>query len=251
MQLLAVAIQLLARILVVTAVPAQPVAGARFPVLAQHVLIVGFVADDVDMADLRRGPFVHVDRHVHPVAVQVRHRGRDLDVVLAAVVVLAGQLLGHPVQGEAVEGIALGQADLRQTAHQVLGLDVLVAGQGQAVDRRALGDRDHQDVALAAHAHVFEEAGAVQGADAFTDAGLVNLVAALERQVGEHGAGADALQPVHADIADRECLGGRRALDGWRRLCGLLGPGGGHDRRRKGDGEQVAAGISRHLVRPS
>ena len=89
-----------------------------------------------------------------------------------------------------------------QALEQVLGLDVLVAGDGQLVDRRALVDRDHQDVALARQLHVLEEAGLVQRADRLADLAVVDGVATLDRQVGEDRAGGDALQSVDADVAD-------------------------------------------------
>src|SRR5690606_22262246 len=162
------------------------------------------VADQVDVADLGGLAFLDRDGDVDAVAVELAHRRADLDVVLAAVVVLAGELLGHAVQAEAVEGLALGQADVAQALEQFLALDVLVAGDGELVDRRALADVEHQDVALAADADVLEEAGLVQRADRLGDARGIDAVAALDRQVGEHGAGADALQAVDADVADGE-----------------------------------------------
>ena len=73
--------------------------------------------------------------------------------------------------------------------------------------------RDHEDVALPVDAHVLEEAGLVQRADRLGDAALVDGVAALDRQVGEDGTGADALQTVDADVADGECRRGRHQ---WR-----------------------------------
>ncbi len=95
------------------------------------------------MADFCGLAFLDRDRHVHPVARQLRHRRGDLDVVFAAVVVLAGELLGDLVQRQPVEGVALAQADVRQALEQVLGLDVLVAGERQFVDRRTLDHGDH------------------------------------------------------------------------------------------------------------
>ena len=255
-QLLAVAFQLLARILVVAAVPAEPVGLARFPVVGQRVEVVDLVADDVDVADLGRPAFLDVDRDVDPVAVQARHRRRDAHVVLAAVVVLAHQLLGHAVEIEAVEGFAFGQADVVEAAGQVLGLDVLVAGQGQAIDRRTLGDREHQDVALACDLDVLEEPGAVERAHRFGNARRVDGVAAFHRQVGEHRAGADTLQAVDADVADGErTRGGRRQRRQRGRIHGRvgrrLGPGRSGNRRGEGKGKQSAVGKSRHSLDPS
>src|SRR3546814_17450099 len=83
-------------------------------------------------------------------AVELAHRGGDLDVVLAAVVVLAGELLGDAVEAEAVEGLAFGQADVGPALEQLIGLDVLVAGQRPLVYRRAPDHVHHQDVDLSA-----------------------------------------------------------------------------------------------------
>src|SRR5690606_6024726 len=85
-------------------------------------------------------------------------------------------------------------------------------------------------------------------------------VAALDRQVGEHGARADALQAVDADVADGEAAvapGGRRQLvrgglgrrDAERglRIDCFLGPGGGGgDGRGEGKDKQAAGGGTRH-----
>ena len=106
------------------------------------------------------------------------------DVVLAAVVVLALQLLDHAVQLQAVVGLALGQADLaagpcsRSSALMSLLPAMLIleiAGRSITVD--------HQDVALAVELHVVEEAGLEQRADRLGGAGAVDGVALLDRQV--------------------------------------------------------------------
>src|SRR3546814_465154 len=128
--------------------------------------------------------------------------------------------------------------------------------------RRALDHVHHQDVALAAHGHVLEEAGLVQRADRLPDVGLVDAVAALDRQVGEHGARADALQAVDADVADGEAavgsdsrrervrggLGRRDAERGLRIDCFLCPGGGGRDGRGEGKDKQAAGGGTRHQI---
>lgn len=187
------------------------------------------------MADLGRLAFLDRDGHVDAVTVQRAHRRGDFHVVLAAVVVLAGQFLGHAVQAQAIEGAALGQADVTQALEQFLGLDVLVAGHGELVDRRALLDRDHQDVALAVQLHVLEEAGAVERPDRVGHLCIVHGVAAVHRQIGEDGAGGDALQAVDANVAGNERLDGQSN--------GRQAEAGG-----KSEGKQAASGKTRHVT---
>ena len=119
---------------------------------------------------------------------------------------------------------------------QLFGLDVLVAGHGELVDRRAFLDRDDQDVALAIQLHVFEEAGAVQRADRVGDLAIVHGIATVHRQVGEHGAGCNALQAVHANVAGDERLGGQ-GCGGWQAEAG-----------GKSEGKQAASGKTRHVT---
>src|SRR3546814_2784492 len=83
--------ELLTRVLVVAAVPAEPVALGRLPRIGEVFLLELLVADQVDVADLGRLAFLDRQGHVDAVAVELAHRGGDLDVVLAAVVVLAGE----------------------------------------------------------------------------------------------------------------------------------------------------------------
>ncbi|MNV53693.1 hypothetical protein D3C71_1458510 [compost metagenome] len=192
-------------------------------------------ADQVDVLDLGGLAFLDRDGDVHAVAVQRAHRRGDVHVVLATVVVLAAQFLGHAVQAQAVEGATLGQADVAQALEQLVALDVLVAGDGQLVDRRAFLDRDHEDVALAVQLDVFKEAGLVQRTNGVADLGIVDRIAAFHRQVGEHGAGGDTLQAVHADIAGGKGLGRLR-----ERGQGQTGS--------KGEGQQAAIGKSRHVT---
>ncbi|MNI62755.1 hypothetical protein D3C73_1180880 [compost metagenome] len=187
------------------------------------------------MADLGRLAFLDRDGDVDTVAVQRAHRRGDVDGVFATIVVLAAQFLGHAVQAQAIEGAAFGQSDVGQALEQLVGLDVLVAGDGQLVDRRTFLDGHHQDAALAIQLHVFEETGLVQGADGLADLAVCDCLAALDRQVGEHRTGADALQAVDADVADSEGLG-------------CLGQGGSAGDGGEGEGQQAAIGESRHVT---
>ena len=203
-QLLQVALQRLARVAVVLAVPGQPVRGLQLEAVEQLVLAVGPVADDVDLADLGALALDDVDGDPHLVARHLDHVGVDLDRVLAAAEVLVGQVPGDFLQHRAVEGLALRQADVAQRALQVLGLDVLVALDLEALDRGPLEHHDDQRVAVTAQLDVAEEAGREQGLDRLLLPAGVHAVADVDRQVVVDGALGDALQPLDPDVADHE-----------------------------------------------
>ncbi|KAG1320849.1 hypothetical protein G6F63_014061 [Rhizopus arrhizus] len=105
-ELLQVAGQLFLGVLVVTAVPRRPVVLPGLPGLQDVLALELLGTDQVDVTDLGRLAFLDGDRDVHAVAVQRAHGRGDLDGVLATVVVLATQFLGHAVQAQAVEGAA-------------------------------------------------------------------------------------------------------------------------------------------------
>ena len=106
------------------------------------------------------------------------------------------------------------EADAAQGLLQVLRLDVLVAGDLEALDRRALLDDDDERLSVAPHLDVAEEAGPEQRPDGLLDAALVQAIADVDRQVVVDRALGDALQALDADVAHGECaraLRGRRA----------------------------------------
>ena len=70
---------------------------------------------------------------------------------------------------------------LRSDLLQVLGLDVLVALELEALDGRALVDHHDQRVAVAAHLDVAEEAGVVQRAHRLANALRRQVVADVDR----------------------------------------------------------------------
>ncbi len=203
-ELFQVARELLARVLVVATVPAEPVVLGRFPGVDDVLVLELLVAHQIDVLDARGLAFLDRDLDVDAVAVQARDGRCDLGVVLAAVLVLAGQLLAHLVEDQAVEGVTFGHAVFLEALHQVFGLDVLVAGDLELVDRRALLHGDDKDAALAIQTDVLEEASLVERADRCSGLGRIDGVAAFDRQIGEDGAGRDALQAIDADVGDGE-----------------------------------------------
>lgn len=133
------------------------------------------------MADFGRLALLDGDGDIHPVAIEPGDFRLDLDIVFAAVLVGAGQLLLYPVKAHAVIGFAFGQPDFLQAFHQLVGGQVLVAADFQLVDGWALVHRHHQDVALALQADIFKKAGAIQCADGIARTRLIQAVAALNR----------------------------------------------------------------------
>ena len=93
---------------------------------------------------------------------------------------------------------------MRSDLLQVLGLDVLVALELEALDGRALVDHHDERIAIAAHFDVAEESRFVQRAHRFADALRRERVADVDRQIVVDRAFGDALQSLDADVADRE-----------------------------------------------
>ena len=171
---------------------------------AQGLVVEHLVADDVDLANARHVALGDGDVDAHPVARQILDLGVDLHAVLAVGVVLALQFLAQLVERRGHEHPPGGQARLAQALLQILGLDVLVAGDVQLGDRRPLHDVDDQHVAVAVELHVAEELGLEQRADDGARTLRVEAVTDPQRQGDQHRARRDALQAVQADVADRE-----------------------------------------------
>jgi len=223
-----VAGQLLARVFVVAGDETEQVRGRQGKGATQGFVVEHLVADDVDLADARDVPFGDGDVDPHPVSGQVGDFGVDLHAVLAVGVVLALQFLAQLVERRRHEHPAGGQARLAQAFLQVLGLDVLVAGDVQLGNRRPFRHVDDQHVAVPVQLHIAEELGLEQGADDGARPLRVEAVADPQRQGDQHRAGRNALQAVQADVAYRE--GVRVGCP-----CGRGQPGQAH-----GGGQQAA-----------
>jgi hypothetical protein len=203
-QLLDVALQRFARIPVVLPVPGQPVRGAELEDVEQLLVVVHRVADQVDLADAGALPLDDVDLDAHLVAGHLFDLGVDADGVLAAAEILVGEEAPHLLEHRAVEGLAGREAHAAQRLLQVLGLDVLVARQLEALDRRPLPHHDDQRRAVTPQLDVAEEARRKQGAHRFLDAPRVEPVADVDGQVVVDRALGDALEAFDPDVADRE-----------------------------------------------
>jgi hypothetical protein len=132
----------------------------------------------------------------------------DADVVLAAIVVLTGQFLGQAIEFETIEGLAFGQADFLQALHQVFGLEVLVAGDFDLRDRRALAQFHDQDVALSRQFDIVEKSGLEQRTHGRRGPIAVDAIAFFNGQCAEHGAGRNAGEAFQPDVRHHEGIEG-------------------------------------------
>src|SRR6185436_18909419 len=124
---------------------------------AQLLLREGFVADDVDLADLGALALADPDLEPHLIAGSFLDRRIDAHAVLALAEVHVGEALRQAIEHGAIEGLAGGEAHVAQGLLQVLGLDVLVARDLEALDGRALEHDDNELRTVAPKLHIAEE----------------------------------------------------------------------------------------------
>ena len=198
--------QLLARVLVVLRVPAEPARRRELHELEQLLLAERVVADDVDRPDLRHLALVDGEVHRDAVAVERRDRRRDRDAVAPGGEVLALDLLLGLVDQRLVVGATFGDPVVAQRLAHLVGGEFLHPDEVDLRDRRPLRDHHHQDVAFDLHADVGEEPGGEQRADRLRRAFFGHGLADLDREVAEDGSGLDALDAFDADVADDEGL---------------------------------------------
>src|SRR5262249_44073058 len=103
-----------------------------------------------------------------------------------------------------VEGLAGGEADVAQRLLQVFGLDVLVAGDLEALDGGPLEHHDDELAAVAANLYVAEEAGGIERAHRFAHPLRREPVADVDGQVVLARARGDALRALALDVPDGE-----------------------------------------------
>lgn len=206
-QALKVAGELFAGVLVVVLEERQPVGGLQFEQVGQVFFGEDGVAHHVDVGNRSDRAFVDVDLQRDAVARLRDHFRVDLGRVAALGHVLALQLVAHAFEGGALEDLALGQAGLFQALEQVFLGNRLVALDLDAGDRRALDYSDYQHVAIAAELDVLEETGLEQGAGGLDQGLVVDGLADVQRQGGEHATGGHALQAIDPDIGNSEGLG--------------------------------------------
>ena len=211
-QFFEIALQRLARVPIVLPVPGEPVRRLELEVLEDVFFGVGLVAHHVDLADAGALAFLDVDFHPHAVVGHFLDLRIDAHGVLAAAEILVGEELLDVLEHRAIEGLARGEPYVTQALGEILGLDVLVALEFEALDRRPFEHGDDQRAALPAQLHVAEKVGVVERADRFAHALRRQSIADIHRQVVVHRAFRDALQTLDADVVDAQRLRHRRLL---------------------------------------
>src|SRR6516162_1026477 len=201
---LQIALQRLARVAVVLLVPGEPVGRLQLEGVENGLLRELGGADDLYLADLGTRAFLDVDLDLDAVTGLLLDGRVDLHPVLAAGEVLIGEVLRHVLEYRAVEGLAGRKSDTTQRFLQVLGLDVLVTGDLEALDGGALEHHDDERVAVAPQLHVAEESGGIQCADRLAHALRGEMVTDVDGQVVVDGAFGYTLQAFDLDVAHRE-----------------------------------------------
>ncbi len=117
---------------------------------------------------------------------------------------MAHQLLNHAIQVQRVICFTFGKPDIFQPLGEVVGFQIFVARKRQLVDGWTFQHGDHKNIVLLIQTDIFKKTGAVHGAQRFRCFGLIQCVATLNREVGEHGTCTNTLQAVDTDVADLE-----------------------------------------------
>ena len=184
--------------------PVVPLRRLQLEALEDVLFLELGVADDVDLADAGAGALLDVDLDPHAVVGLLLDLGVDGHAVLAAAEILLGEVATQLLEDRAVEGLARGKTQVAQALGELLGLEVLVALQLEALDRGPLLHHHDQRVAIAPQLDVAEEAGGVQRAHGLAQALRAQVVADVDGQVVVDRALRHALQAFDTDVADRE-----------------------------------------------
>src|SRR5262249_37316197 len=146
--------------------------------------------------------------------------------------VLLVQVLLDEIEHRAIEGFAGGKSHVFQAFLQILGLDLLVAGDLEALDRRTLDDDDDEIGAVTTKLHVAKEVCGVESTYGLPHSLRRDAITDVHGQVVEYRALGDALQSFHANVAHGE---GRVGEHLGERRCTLAeqweteAPGQSHD----------------------
>ncbi len=204
---LEVATQLLLGVLIVLAIPGGPITLAKLEQPQQFLFRKRLITYDVDLLDTGRQTFDDVDRDPHPIAIQWRDRGLDLDPVFAAGIILILKFLLDTVQNGFVEDTALRQADLLEGGPQGLLIDILVTGKNDFRDRWPLLNRNDQDGAVTLDLDILEESRGIEGADTLGCNLFRGAVTNLDGKQAENRSGGNPLKALDTDIGNLEGIG--------------------------------------------
>ena len=188
----------------VGALERHPVGAVQLELLQQFLTRKCRRTHDVDLLDLGDLAFGDLDFDLDAVVALLDDLGIDCDVVIAVGVVLTTQLLTDTIEQRALEQLALGEPELAQGLIEFVAADLFIAGDLERGDRRTFLHIDDQRVALAAQRYVLKQAGTVERAHRLPGGLLVELVADLNRQIGQHRAQVETRQAFGANVSDRE-----------------------------------------------
>ena len=224
-----VGIELGPRVTVVFGVPGQPAAGRQVHQTDERALREHLGADDADLADAGRIALGHGEADVDAVALGRGDGGHDLGTVETARQVLALDLLLGTVYQGLVEGHALADTRVLERLDQGVLVELFEADKADGFDHRTFFDQHHRDAAVDLDAHVLEQAGGKQRAQAGGGFFIGVAVANAERQRGEHGARVGPLQALDPDVLQHKGFNG---LGRRGDRCGQYGDQGHHGRGR-------------------
>src|SRR5690606_1742797 len=156
--------------------------------LANILLVKAVISNDVHLADFRAFAFLHVDADANGIIGTLLHVRIDDHGVLAAVVILLPKKLLHVVQHGTVKRSSASEPHVTQGIHEVFGLDVLVALDGEVLDRRPLLHSDDQGTAITAHLDIVEHALRVERTNDFLDLASIKELADDDRQIVDYSA---------------------------------------------------------------
>ena len=210
-QTLQVPCHLLLRVAIRAREPGEHRPGRRFEEVEKILLLERLVADEVDTPDARHLALVDIEVDAHPMALERRHRRLDLGRIAALSEVGLAELLHRPVHDRGVVRAADREPRPGERLEQILGLELLVAGEVDGRDGRTLHHHHHQGAAVALDPHIVEEAGCEQALDGLRGILRADRVADGDRDLVVHRTGGDATQAFYPEVLDDERLGERRA----------------------------------------
>ena len=206
-----IGLQFVAVVLVGFGQPGIPARRTGVKQTEQLAVRVDFVADEVNAFDTAGAAFADVEINGDAAARQLPHLRVNLHCILAARLILFGQLLHQLLQHLRVIRLAFGDARSGERFLQIFRFQVAVALELDLGDDRKLFNLHHQHIALAGEAHLREQVGLVQRINRLRAVVHVEAVARRYRQIRENRTSGNALQTLNTDIRNLKRLGQSRS----------------------------------------
>jgi hypothetical protein len=170
---------------------------ARVHLLAKPGIVESFVADDVDLADLRLGAFIDFEDQVDAVLVELDDLRLDARGESALAAIELEDAIDVGTNGAAGEDLPRRELDLRR---DFVVLEALVPLQDDAVDDRVLANVDDEVASLGApDRHVREQLGRVQVLEGLIERRSRVGLARREAGIGTNRFRLEALIPLDRD----------------------------------------------------